>query len=88
MRRLPLGLEAMTGLNKIWKDKVITITTKCRIINGLLFPVVLYGCESWTIRKQREEELNCSAGEDCYEQYGLQGELTNKLLKKIKLQPH
>ena len=58
----------MTGLNKIWKDKDITITTNCRIVNALVFPVVLYGCESWTIRKQREEELtalSCGAGEDC-----------------------
>ena len=41
----------MTGLNKIWKDKDITITAKWRIVNALVFPVVLYGCESWTIRK-------------------------------------
>ncbi len=49
LRRLALGRAAMTGLNKIWKDKDITITTKCRIVNALVFPVVLYGCESWTI---------------------------------------
>ena len=51
LRRLALGRAAMTGLNKIWKDKDITITTKCRIVNAFVFPVVLYGCESWTIRK-------------------------------------
>ena len=51
LRRLALGRAAMTGLNKIWKDKDITITTKCRIVNALVFPVMLYGCESWTIRK-------------------------------------
>ena len=51
LRRLALGRAAMTGLNKIWKDKYITITTNCRIVNTLVFPVVLYGCESWTIRK-------------------------------------
>ena len=49
--QLTLGRAAMTRLNKIWKDKDITITTKCRIVNALVFPVVLYGCESWTIRK-------------------------------------
>ena len=49
--RLALGRAAVTGLNKIWKDNYITITTKCRIVNALVFPVVLYGCESWTIRK-------------------------------------
>ena len=49
--RLTLGRAAMTGLNKIWKHKYITITTKCRIANALVFPVVLCDCESWTIRK-------------------------------------
>ena len=39
----------MTGLNKIWKDKCIVITTKCRIENALVLTVVMYGCESWTI---------------------------------------
>ena len=53
LRRLALCRAAMTGLNKIWKDKDITITTKCRIVNALVFPVVLYGCESWTIREKK-----------------------------------
>ena len=48
----------MTGLNKIWKDKDITITTKCRIVNALMFPVVLYGCESWTIRKAERRRID------------------------------
>ena len=74
LRRLALGRVAMTGLDKIWKDKDITITTKCRIVNALVFPVVLYGCESWTMRKA-----------ECYEYHGLQDELTNQLLKKLKL---
>ena len=43
LRRLALDRAAMTGLNKIWKDKDITITRKCRIVNALVFPVVLYG---------------------------------------------
>ena len=48
----------MTGLNKIWKDKVITMTTKCRIVSALVFPVVLYGCESWTIRKADRRRID------------------------------
>ena len=44
LRRLALGRAAMTGLNKIWKDKYITITAKYRIVNAFVFPVVLYGC--------------------------------------------
>ena len=58
LRRLALGRAAMTGLNKIWKDKDITITTKCRIVNALVFPVVLYGCESWTIRKVERRRID------------------------------
>ena len=59
--RLALDRAAMTGLNKIWKDKYITITTKCKTVNALVFPVVLYGCEYWTIRKteRRRNELWC-----------------------------
>ena len=58
MRRLALGREAMTGLNKMWKDKYITITTKCGIVNALGFPVVLYGCESWTITKSERRIID------------------------------
>ena len=59
LKRLALGRAAMTGLNKIWKDNDITITTKCRIVNAFLFPVVLYGCESWTIRKAERRRIDC-----------------------------
>ena len=56
LKRLALvGRAAMTGINKIWKDKDITITTKSRIVNASVFPVVLYGCESWTIRTSHSE---------------------------------
>ena len=48
----------MTGLTKIWKDKDITITTKYRIVNALVFPVVRYGCESWTIRKVERRRID------------------------------
>ena len=58
LRRLALGRAAMTGLTKIWKDKYITITTNCRIVNALVFPVVLYGCESWTIRKAERRRID------------------------------
>ena len=58
LRRLTLGRAAMTGLNKIWKDKYITITTTCSIVNALVFPVVLYGCESWTIRKAERRRID------------------------------
>ena len=51
-------IEAMSGLNKIWIDNDITITTKCRIVNALVFPVVMYGCESWTIRKAERRRID------------------------------
>ena len=58
LRRLALGIAAMTGLNKIWKDKYITITTKRTIVNALVFQVVRYGCESWTIRKAERTRID------------------------------
>ena len=58
LRRLALGRAALTGLNKIRKDKDITITTKCRIVKALVSPVVLYGCESWTIRKPERRRID------------------------------
>ena len=58
LRRLALGRAARTGLNKIWKDNDITITTKCRIVNALLFPVVLYGCESWTLSRAERRRID------------------------------
>ena len=58
LRRLALGRAAMTWLNEICKDKDITITTKGRIVNALVFPVVLYGCESWTIRKAERRRID------------------------------
>ena len=58
LRRLALGRGNMTGLNKIWKDKYITITTTCKIVDALVFPVVLYGCESWTMRKAERRRID------------------------------
>ena len=58
LRRLALGRAAMSGLNNIWKDKDKTFTTKCRIVNALVLPVVLYGCESWTIRKAERRRID------------------------------
>ena len=50
--------ENLRRLALIWKDKDITITTKCRLVNALVFPVVLYGCESWTIRKAERRRID------------------------------
>ena len=50
-RRLLLGRKVMTNLDSILKNKDITLSTKVRLIKTMVFPVVTYGCESWTIKK-------------------------------------
>ena len=57
----------MINLDSILKSRDITLLTKVHLAKAMVFPVVVYGCESWTIRKLRAEELmllNCGAGED------------------------
>ena len=50
-RRLLLGRKAMTNLDSILKSKDITLPTKICLVTAMVFPVVMYGCESWTIKK-------------------------------------
>ena len=50
-RRLLLGRKVMTNLNSILKSRDITLSTKVRLVKAMVFPVVMYGCESWTIKK-------------------------------------
>ena len=50
-RRLLLGRKAMTNLDSILKSRDITLPTKVHLMKGMVFPVVVYGCESWTIKK-------------------------------------
>ena len=66
-RRLLLGRKAMANLDGILKSRDVTLPTKVHLAKAVVFPVVMYGCESWTIKKaehQRIELLNCSVGED------------------------
>ena len=66
-RRLPLGRKAMTNLNSVLKSKDITLPTMVCTVKAMVFPVVMYGCKSWTIKKiecQRIDDLNCGVGED------------------------
>ena len=66
-RRLLLGRKVMTNLDSILKNRDITFSTKVRLVKAMVFPVVMYGCESWTIKKLSTKELmllNCGAGED------------------------
>ena len=57
----------MTNLDSILKSRDITLPTKVHIVKAMVSPVVMYGCESWTIKKVSAKELiflNCGAGED------------------------
>ena len=66
-RRLLLGRNAMTNIDSILKSRDITLPTKVCLVKAMVFPVVMYGCESWTIKKaehQRTDALNCVFGED------------------------
>ena len=50
-RHLLLGRKVMTNLDSIFKSRDITLSTKVRLVNAMVFPVVMYGCESWTVKK-------------------------------------
>ena len=50
-RRLLLGRKVMTNLDSIWKSRDITLPTKVHLVKAMVFPVVMYGCESWTVKK-------------------------------------
>ena len=63
---LLLGRKVMTNLDSILKSRDITLPTKVRLVKAMGFPVVMYGCESWTVKKaeHRIDALNCGVGED------------------------
>ena len=96
-RRLLLGRKVMTNLDSILKCRDITLSTKVRVVKAMVFPVVMYGCESWTIKKADAFELWCgrrllrvpwtarrsnqSILEEISPEYSLEG-----LMLKLKLQ--
>ena len=57
-RCLLLGSKAMTNLDSILKGKAITLSTKVHLVNTMVFPVVMYGCESWTIKKAEHQRID------------------------------
>ena len=65
-RHLLLGRKVMTNLESILKSRDITLSTKVHLVKAIVFPVVRYGYESWTIKKAAKESmlLNCGVGED------------------------
>ena len=79
-RRLLLGRKVMTNLDSILKSRDITLPTKVHPVKAMVFPVVMYGCESWTVKKAecwRIDVLSCGVGEDFWESLGLQGDATS-----------
>ena len=78
-RRLLLGRKVMINLDNILKSRDITLPTNVHLVKSMVFPVVMYGCEIWTVKKLSTEELmllNCGVGEDSWES-GLQGDPTS-----------
>ena len=66
-RHLLLGRKVMTNLDSMLKSRDITLSTKVCLVKAMVFPVVMYGCESWTIKKaehRRINVLNCGVKED------------------------
>ena len=79
-RCLLLGRKVMTNLESLLKSRDITFPTKFCLVKAMAFPVVMYGSESWTIKKAEHQELmlsNCGVGEDSRESLGLQGDQTS-----------
>ena len=77
---LLLGRKAVTNLDSILKSRDIALPTKIHLVKAMIFPVVMYGYESWTMKKLSTEELillNCGVGEDSWESLELQGDPTS-----------
>ena len=66
-RRLLLGRKVMSNLDSLFKSRDITLPTNVLLVKVLVFPVVMYGCEIWTVKKAERQKLmllNCGVGED------------------------
>ena len=57
-RRLLLGRKVMTNLDSIFKSRDITLPTKVRLVKAMVFPVAVYGCESWTVKKAERQRID------------------------------
>ena len=87
-RCLLLGRKVMTNLDSIFKSRDITLSTKVRLVKAMVFPVVMYGCESWTVKKAKSWKLmllTCGVGEDSWESLGLQGDPTSPFWRRSTL---
>ena len=81
----------MANLDSILQSRDITLLTKVRLVKAMVFPVVMYGCESWIIKKAESRRmmlLNCGVGEDSCESLGLQGDPTSPSQRRSVLGVH
>jgi hypothetical protein len=71
-RTISSGRLAMINLEKIMKDRDVTVTTKSKIVETMIFPIVTYGSKSWMVRKKEKKKMLLSYGhvEGCYERHG------------------
>ena len=80
-RRLLLGRKVMTNLDSVLKSRDITLLTKVCIVKAVVFPVAMFSCERWSVKKADAKELmpsNWGAGEDSRESLGQQGDQTSQ----------
>ena len=85
-RHLLLERKIMTNLDSILKSRDITLLTRVRRVKAMAFPVVMYGCESWTIKSAEELMLlSCGAEEDSWESLGLQRDPTSPFWRRSAL---
>ena len=87
-RHLLLGRKNVINLDSVLKSRDITLLTKVHLVKAMIFPVVMYGCESWTIKRLSTEELmlsNCGARGDAWEFHGQEGDQTSPFWRKSVL---
>ena len=71
LRHLLLGIKTIPNPDNVLKSRDITLPVKVRLVKAMVFPVVMYRCASWTVKKAEELILsNCDAGEDSCESFG------------------
>ena len=90
-RRLLLGRKVMSNLDSIFKIRDITLPRKVHLLKAMVFPVVTYGCKSWTIKKAerwRIDTFNCGVAEDSWESLRLQGDQNSQSSRKSILNIH
>ena len=79
-RHLLLGMKVMTNLDSILKSRDITLPKKAHLVKAMVFPVAMYGCESWTIKKAQHRRIDAFELQYCrrlLESLGLQGDPTS-----------